>query len=158
MKADSPGYCVLLPCASQRWWVIPQRCLGEILTVVSSNDQPPEEVSWRGETVPVVDFGRQDTVPWRDQRGGTGLVAVVLGQRSEACKYFGVAVRGANLGVSGLVDEEIEDAPDALLDYSTAAFRMNDNIYQVPDLLAVQRAIGSGKALFSNHYQQCSAP
>jgi hypothetical protein len=92
----------------------------------------------------VVDFGQLDPLPWREPRGGTGLVAVVLGQRDESCRYFGVAVRGGSLGVSKLVDEEIEDLPEAVLDYSSAAFRMHGTIYQVPDLLALQRAIGSG--------------
>ena len=145
MTATCSGYCVLLPCSSQRLWVVPQRCLGEIVTVAAYTDQPPEEISWRGEIVPVADFGRQDSLPWRDQRGGTGLVAVMLGQRDEACSYFGVAVRGPNLGVSRLVDEEVEDIPGAPPDYASATFRMHGHVYQVPDLLALQRAIGSGE-------------
>jgi chemotaxis signal transduction protein len=144
MSASSPGFYVLLPCSAGRSWVIPQRCLGEIVTVPAAGELPPEEISWRGESVPVFDFGREDELPWRDQRGDTGLVAVVLGQRDEACSYFAVAVRGGDLGVSSLREEEIEDLPEAMLDFATAAFRMNGNIYQVPDLLALQRAIGSG--------------
>jgi len=145
MSANSTGYCVLLPCSAGRSWAIPQRCLGEIVTVPAAGDLPPEMISWRGESVPVVDFGRQDTAPWRDQRGDTGLVAIVLGQRDQACSYFGVAVRGGNLGVSSLADAEVEDMPEALLDYATAAFRMNGNVYQVPDLLALQMALGAGE-------------
>ncbi len=144
MSAQTPGYYVLLPCSSERSWVVPQRCLGEIVTVPAAGDTPPREITWRGETVPVVDFGSHDTVAWRDPRGDTGLVAVVLGQRDEPCRYFGVAVRGGNLGVSPLLDEEIEDLPGALPEYAAASFRMNGSIYQVPDLLALQRAIGSG--------------
>ena len=71
MTATFSGYCVLLPCSSQRLWVVPQRCLGEIVTVAAYTDHPPDEISWRGEIVPVADFGRQDSLPWRDQRGGT---------------------------------------------------------------------------------------
>lgn len=145
MSADMPGYCVLLPCSARRWWVVPQRCLGEIVTVATAEDQPPTRITWRGEEVPVVDFGPHDALPWREQRGGTGLVAVVLGQRNEACRYFGIAVRGPHLGVSKLVDEEIEDIPEPLPDFATAVFRMNGEVFQVPDLLALQRAIGSGE-------------
>lgn len=146
--SDKPvGCCVLLPCSSERWWAVPQRCLGEIVTVPSTEEWPPAEISWRGQTVPVVDFGSKDTQPWRDHRGGAGLVAIILGRRDEACRYFGVAVRGGVLGVSSLCDDEIEDLPHSELDFSTAAFRMNDNIYQVPDLLALQRAIGDGRAV-----------
>ncbi len=136
--------CVLLPCSSGRSWAVPQRCLGEIVTLSTTQDEPPAQIEWRGEAVPVIDFGAGDNVPWRDQRGGSGLVAIILGQRGEACPYFGVAVRGGGLGVSHLVDSEIEDMPEAALDYATAAFRMNGNLYQVPDLLALQRAIGTG--------------
>lgn len=144
MNDDAFDHCVLLPCSSERSWVVPQRCLGEIVTVASCEEQPPAEIIWRGQSVPVIDFGIKDTKPWRDQRGGTGLIAVLLGQRGESCDYFGVAVRGGSLGVSPLAEDDIEDLPDAVLDFTTAAFRMNGNIYQVPDLLALQRAIGAG--------------
>lgn len=139
--------CVLLPCSSERSWVVPQRCLGEIVTVPSSDEQPPTEIDWRGQVVPVIDFGGNDTLPWRDHRGGAGLIAVMLGQRDEQCQYFGVAVRGGALGVSDLPENDIEDLPDTGLDFTTAAFRMNGNVYHVPDLLALQRAIGAGDAV-----------
>ena len=145
MSTGSSGYCVLIPCSSRVSWAVPQRCLGELVTVAAVDDLPPRQISWRGEIIPVVDFGREDALPWRDQRGDTGLVAIVLGQRDQACSFFGVAVRGSNLGVSSLADEEIEDIPEALPDYAAAAFRMNGNVYQVPDLLALQRAIGAGE-------------
>jgi chemotaxis signal transduction protein len=144
MSDNAFGCYVLLPCSSERSWVVPQRCLGEIVTVPSSEEQPPAEISWRGQLVPVIDFGSGDTLPWRDHRGGAGLVAVVLGRRDEACKYFGVAVRGGALGVSELPEDDIEDLPTTESDFITAAFRMDGNIYQVPDLLALQRAISAG--------------
>lgn len=147
MSDKAPGCCVLLPCSSERSWVVPQRCLGEIVTVPSSDEQPPAEISWRGQLVPVVDFGSTDTVPWRDHRGGAGLIAVMLGQRDEACQYFGVAVRGGALGVSDLSEDDIEDLPGPESDFITAAFRMNGDIYEVPDLLSLQRAIGAGDAV-----------
>jgi len=147
MSDNTFGCCVLLPCSSERFWVVPQRCLGEIVTVSCREEQPPAEIEWRGRVVPVIDFGRGDTLPWRDHRGGAGLIAIVLGQRDEACQYFGVAVRGGALGVSDLPEGDIEDLPDVELDFTTAAFRMNGNIYQVPDLLALQRAIGVGNTV-----------
>ena len=147
MSDKAFGCCVLLPCSSERSWAVPQRCLGEIVTVPSTQEQPPALISWRGQDVPVIDFGSKDVQPWRDHRSGAGLIAVILGRRDEACQYFGVAVRGGALGVSKLLDDDIEDLPLAELDYSISAFRMNDNIYQVPDLLALQRAIGAGHAV-----------
>jgi chemotaxis signal transduction protein len=147
MSDNAFGCYVLLPCSSERSWVVPQRCLGEIVTVASSEEQPPAEISWRGQLVPVIDLGSGDTLPWRDHRGGTGLVAVVLGQRDETCKYFGVAVRGGALGVSDLPEDDIEDLPDSESDFVTAAFRMDGKEYQVPDLLALQRAISAGDAV-----------
>jgi len=72
---------------------------------------------------------------------------VLLGQRDEACQYFGLAVRGVNLGVSKLEQEQIEDLDEPLSDYATAAFRMNEHTYQIPDLLALQRALASREAV-----------
>ena len=136
--------CVLLPCSARRLWAVPQACLGEIVAVPAAQDQPPAEITWRGVVVPVVDFGEDGGPPWRDQRGGAGLVAVMLGQQDEPCRYWGVAVRGEGLGVSALTDNAIEDLPDAVLDYASAAFRLGNIVYQVPDLLAVQRAMVCG--------------
>lgn len=140
--------CVLLPCSAKRSWVIPQRCLGEIVTIPAQDNQPPDEINWRGETVPVLDFGRDGPIPWCDPRAVSGLVAVVLGQRGETSPYFGIAVRGEGLGVSPLPEGEIEDLPDEVLDYATAAFRMGGRVYQVPDILALQRAVGAGSTTF----------
>jgi len=147
MSEPVTGCCVLLPGASGFSWVVPQACMGEIVTVPSAEDMPPEVISWRGETVPVMDIGGLDAGQWRDQRGGAGLVAVLLGQRDEACRYFGLAVRGVDLGVSNLAQEQIEDLDEPLSDYATAAFRMNGHNYQIPDLLALQRALASRQAV-----------
>ena len=143
MNETLSGCCVMLPCAPEFSWVVPQGCLGEIVTVSAEADLPPTLINWRGELVPVFDFGGADAAPWRDQRGGAGLVAVVLGQRDEPCQYFGLAVRGVNLGVANLAQEQIEDLPEPLSDFATAAFRMNDSTYQIPDLLELQRALAS---------------
>jgi hypothetical protein len=124
---------------------VPQRCLGEILTVTPAGEHPPEQVRWRGELLPVADFGFGGSAPWRDERSGAGLIAVVLGQRDEACPYFGVALRGSDLGVRRLEDAAIEDLPDAVEDYACAMFSLQGTVYEVPDLLALQRSLGSGE-------------
>ena len=136
--------CVVLPCSEERSWVVPQCCLGEIVTVPADSEIPPEDLCWRGEVIPVVDFGREGGLPWRDQRTGAGLVAVMLGQRDQACQYFAVALRGSGLAVSEMADDEVEDLAAPSLDYTIAAFRVQDNEYQVPDLLALQRALDNG--------------
>jgi chemotaxis signal transduction protein len=146
MTEKVTGCCVLLPGTPEFSWVVPQACLAEIVTVPSADEMPPAAISWRGETVPVMDIGGHDAGQWRDQRGGAGLVAVLLGQRDEACWYFGLAVRGVDLGVSNLSQEQIEDLDEPLSDYSAAAFRMNEHTYQIPDLLALQRALASREA------------
>ena len=71
-------------------------------------------------------------------------MAVILGQRDETCRYFAVAIRGSTLAVCKLAQEEIEDLPEVHSKYATAAFRMNGSVYQVPDLLALQQALGAG--------------
>jgi len=140
--------CVLLPTGSRCPWVLPQRCLGEIVTVAATGEQPPEAIDWRGQRVAVLDFGAPGAPPWRDPGGSTGLVAVVLGLRDESCDYFGIAVRGSGLGIIQLADADIEDLPGSELpEYTLAAFRLHNNEFQVPDLLAMQRAIGKGEAV-----------
>lgn len=111
----------------------------------AAEDCPPQEVNWRGELIPVLDFGSEGDLPWRDPRAGSGLIAVVLGSREESCQYLGMVVRGDGLGVASLGEAGIEDQPDAVQEYATAAFRMRGNVYQVPDILALQRAVaGNG--------------
>ena len=133
--------CVLLPCSARRSWAVPQCCVGEIVTVPAAADQPPAEISWRGERVPVVDFGEDGDPPWRDPRGEAGLIAIILGEPGHC---WGVAVRGEGLGVSALTEDTVEDLPGAVLDYASAAFRLGDVVYQVPDLGAVQQAVVRG--------------
>jgi chemotaxis signal transduction protein len=146
MNADVNGDCVLLPAGVGRSWVVPQCCLGEIVTVPAVDERPPQVIEWRGQQVPVANFDATGASPWRESGGSSGLVAVVLGERDERCQYFGIAVRGDGLGVIRLADADIEDLPCSdLPPYTLAAFRLQDNEYQVPDLLAVQRAIGSGE-------------
>lgn len=144
MSDDASPMCVLLPCSSTQCWAVPQRCLGEIVTVAADDDRPPAEIDWRGQVVPVMDFSGAEEEPWRDRRSGTGLVAVMLGHRGEPCRYWGVAVRGEGLGVTALEEDEMEDLPEAALEHATAAFRMGEVVYQIPDLLALQRSVGTG--------------
>ena len=134
-------WCVFLPCSRTQSWAVPQNCLAEVVTVPAQSDQPPAEIEWRGETIPVLEFGRDDGLPWRDRRGGTGLIAVVLGLQGEGCRYWGVAVRGEGLGVRAVGEEEIEDMPDAVLEHAIAAFRLRGVVYQVPDLPALQQSL-----------------
>ena len=136
--------CVLLPCSARRLWAVPQCCVGEIVTVPAIKDKPPAEISWRGERVPVVDFGDHGDPPWRDPRGEAGLVAVILGLQGEPGDHWAVAVRGEGLGVSALTEDAVEDLPEAVLDYACAAFRLGNVVYQVPDLPAVQQAVVRG--------------
>lgn len=144
MSEQAAYPCIVLPCSASRLWVLPQACLGEIVTVATTDELPPGEISWRGETVPVVDFGAGDDASWRDTLTGCGLIAILLGRDGENCRFWGVALRGAGLGVAMLGEGEIEDVPEAVQEYACAAFRLQEIIYQVPDLLAIQRAIGQG--------------
>jgi hypothetical protein len=129
-----------VPFSAARTWAIPQSCLGEIVTVITASEQPPTLLEWRGETIPVMDLEDDGDAPWRDSRAGCGLVAVLLGQQGEACRYWGVAIRGEGLGIGNLNDPAIEDLPDAVGEYATAAFSLAGRVCEVPDLLALQRA------------------
>jgi hypothetical protein len=141
MSESAKRWCVLIPCSDTETWAVPQNCLGEIFTVPTDDVQPPASVEWRGETVPVLDFGSDDGSQWRDPGRGTGLVAVFLGLRGEGCSYWGVAVRGDGLRVVDLAAEDVEDAPDKVGEYATAAFNFKGVLCQVPDLDGFQKQI-----------------
>jgi len=144
MSTEALQTCILLPCSATRLWAVPQACLGEIVTLAAADERPPPLLSWRGESIPVVDFGGDGDPAWRDPRTGSGLIAVILGLEGETCRYWGVALRGTGLGVARLGAAELEDLPDAVQEHALAAFRLRDTVYQVPDLLTIQRAIGEG--------------
>lgn len=141
MTGESPRLFILLSCSSDQAWAIPQSCLAEIVTVPEAGEQPPEAIDWRGGSVPVLDLGVGREQSWRDPRSGSGLIAVMLGvdQASPGC--WGIALRNAGLGISELAAEDLEEMPEALLENARAAFRLDDVIYQVPDLPAWQKAI-----------------
>lgn len=142
MTDDAARSCVLVPFSTGRAWAIPQSCLGEIVTVATTEEQPPASLEWRGETIPVMDVADHGGAPWRDHRAGCGLIAVLLGQQGEACRYWGIAVRGEGLGIGNLSDPELEDLPEAAGEHAMAAFRLQGRVYEVPDLLSLQRAAG----------------
>ena len=151
MSVDVAENCILLPAGGGRPWILPQCCLGEIVTVAAEGECPPETIDWRGEEIPVVDFDAVGGEPWRDPRGVSGLIAVVLGLREEDCPYFGLALRGSCLGVVRLAEAEMQDIADEQPSpYTLAAFRLGEQEYAVPDLHAVQRAVGSGAAVSGN--------
>lgn len=141
MSEDTSRWCVLLPCSKTETWAVPQICLGEILTVHSDSDEPPEEVVWRERTVPVLDLGIADGSVWREPRRGSGLIAVFLGLKGEGCEYWALPLRGAGLSVVNLLPEEVEDAPDQVSEHATAAFKFRGVLCQVPDLDGFQRKI-----------------
>ncbi len=134
MNENPPRWCVLLPCSNDEKWAVPQNCLAEIVTVSAVAEEPPEEIIWRGQAVPVLNLDHRHEAPWRDQRAKTGLIAVMLGLRNGSWEYCGVALRGAGLGMKDLSVESIEDVPEMAMESSVSAFRMGGEVYQVPKL------------------------
>ena len=143
VEEDDGQWCILLPLSGSERWAVPQNALAEIVTLHSDSGDPPEELAWRGELVPVLDFGRDDDVPWRERVGGTGLVAVFLGLEGENCNYWGVAVRGKDLAVKRLLPDQVDDAPEEVVEHANAAFTLGEITYQVPDLVALQRRVAA---------------
>jgi hypothetical protein len=138
---ENEQWCVLLPCSGTEFWAVPQNTLAEIVTLHDVGQRPPEQLYWRGVTVPVLDFGHDDGSPWREPVGGTGLVAVFLGLEGEGCNYWAMAVRGEGLAVRQISPEDVAEAPEAVLEHANSAFVLNGATYQVPDLVALQRRI-----------------
>ena len=130
-------WCVLLPCSSQETWAVPQKCLAEIVTLPAEGLLPPAKLFWRGRDVPVLDLDMDDAAPWRDSRAATGLIAVVLGLKGGSWDYYGVALRGGGLTMKDLSREEIEDVPELVFEGSSSAFRMNGDVYQIPDMASL---------------------
>ena len=143
MTDDTTHWCVLMLCSKTESWAVPQNSIAEIVTLQATTEQPPEELEWRGQTIPVLDFGFEEDCSWREQLGGTGLIAIFLGLKGEGCDYWGVAVRGEGLAVKRVAAAEVEDAPESTLQHATAAFKLDDVIYQVPDLAVFQRKIAA---------------
>ncbi len=139
MSEDKPRMCVLLPCAPGRRWAVPQNCLAEIVTLPPASDHSvPAQLQWRGVDVPVIDFADDTDVPWRDDNNSSGLIAVILGVKGVGPSYWGVALRGDGLSVRQVNADECEDRPDLILEHSLAAFELDGQVYQVPDLPVLQ--------------------
>ena len=141
MTDNAKRWCVLLPCSSTETWAVPQNCLAEILTLQSDTTGPPDEVIWRGHTVPVLDISGDEDSGWRETRRGTGLVAVFLGLKGEGCEFWGVAVRGEGLKAVSFSPDEVEDMTEQVREYATAAFTLRGVLCQVPDLDGFQKKI-----------------
>jgi hypothetical protein len=141
-------WCVFLPCSGKVSWVVPQNCLAEIITATADTEQPPEQIVWRGQEIPVLDLGAKGDAAWREERTGTGLIAVLLGLEGGGCDYWGVALRGEGLGMSDLAGVEVTDVVSEDEDELGALFQLNGDTYAIPDLVEIQRqaAIASREA------------
>lgn len=139
MSEQTAHWCVFLPCSAKESWAIPQKCLAEIVTVPDAGAKPPAFIEWRGESVPVLDIDEDNSVPFRHPVSGTGLVAVILGLKGQGNQYWAIAVRGEGLGLKNLSTEQITEVPERAEKWSTAAFELNNVVYQVPDLPELQK-------------------
>lgn len=136
-------WCILLPCSDTEHWAVPQNVLAEIVTLPADQEHPPEELDWRGKSVPVLDLGRPGDPSWGERVGSAGLVAVFRGLSGETCDYWGLALRGEGLAVRRVHPTEVEEATEAVSEHATAAFRMAGVTYQVPDLISFQRRLAA---------------
>lgn len=141
MTQNTKTWCVLIPCCANETWAVPQQCLGEIVTVPSGSDEPPAELEWRGQSVPVFDLGAEKGPVWREPGRGAGLVAIFVGLKGEACEYWGIPVRGKGLRMVSLAEGDVEDTavPEGV--NARAAFNFEGETYQVPDLECFQKQV-----------------
>jgi hypothetical protein len=143
MADNTKHWCVLIPCSSTETWAVPQNCLAEIVTLHTDTQRPPQSLSWRDRTVPVLDLGGDDGSLWQQPNRDAGLVAIFLGLKGEECEYWGVAIRGEGLRAVGLEVDRVEEAPEDVQEHATAAFKWDNVLCQVPDLDSFQRKIAT---------------
>lgn len=143
MINDERQWCVFLPFGSGETWAVSQNAVAEISTVPAASPEPPGELIWRGRTVPVFDPGVSTQTPWCDQYGRTGLVAVLLGPEGADLQYWGVALRGEGLAIRDMHREVVEDARDEAHTDAITAFRLNQQLFQIPDLAMMQHKLQS---------------
>ncbi len=143
MTDKASRWCVFLPCSREEIWAIPQSCLAEIVTLPAAQESPPQQITWRGREVPVLDLGTGNDPAWRESKGDTGLVAVILGLKGQGNDYWAVALRGDGLAVKNIAVERITDVPEQVSERSTSAFELHGVIYQVPDLPELQKQVGT---------------
>ena len=105
MTDSNARMCVIVPCARDVFWAVPQGCLAEILTIPDAGDEPPARVNWRGRDLGVLDLGREQGPQWRNPRSGSGLIMIVLGLAGDGGECWGVAVRGEGLTWTGARSE-----------------------------------------------------
>ena len=134
MEENTAQHCVLLPCSDSERWAVPQNCLAEIITYSGEDDQPPAQINWRGQVIPVLDLQQSDSHPWRGR-----LIAVVLGLQGEGVDDWGLALRGEGLTAVNRAQSAVEDLEQVTAEHSSASFLLGDQEYQVPDLLALQK-------------------
>ncbi len=146
-EIETGSACVLLPVAKGETWAVPQNCLAEILTVQTKEADAPAKVEWRGRQVPVLNLRGEDDAPWCDPRRGAGLVAIFLGLEGEEMEYYGVAVGSDGMGAARITAGVIEDVPDEMTEFATAAFRYEGTTCQVPDLDRLQQRLSQGQGL-----------
>ncbi len=141
MEENATQHCVLLPCSETERWAIPHNCLAEIVTYSGDEDRPPREIDWRGKVIPILDLQDANDQVWRNR-----LIAVVLGLEGEGLEYWGVALRGDGLTAVNLAESTVEDLDTVTGEHSSAAFRLGEQEYQVPDLLALQKHMTASHA------------
>ena len=146
MSSEQRQWCVFLPLGSGEsgeTWAVPQNVVAEIVTVNEADAVPPVDLAWRGRTLPVFDPGADSQTPWCNEFGRTGLVAVLLGLEGAALEYWGLALRGDGLTIKDMRTETVQDARDEAYTHAITAFRLNEQLVQIPDLALMQHKLQS---------------
>ena len=141
MTDNTKLWCALIPCSKTETWAVPQNCLAEIVTLQTNTLLPPQQLTWRERSVPVLDLGSDDGSQWQQPNREAGLMAIFLGLKGEGCEYWALAIRGVGLKVASLVSEELQEVDRGVQEYATAAFMFDGVLCQVPDLDSFQKKI-----------------
>lgn len=143
MNIEERQWCIFLPCGRGEMWAVSQNAVAEIVVVDAMISQPPEQLMWRGKNLPVLDPGLGTGTPWCEKPGCTGLVAVMLGLEGAELEYWGLALRGEGLTIKDIRRETVEDAQEQAHEHAVTAFRLHEQLVQIPDLAMMQHQLQS---------------
>lgn len=133
--------CVLLNCADGETWAVPQAALAAV--VHRAQSEALHELRWGELSLPVLDRTRAREVTFPGPAAGE-LLAVFRGGQAGSTPFWALRLVPPGACWVSLSEEDVEDAPDAVMPGALAAFRHAGVLCQVPDLSSIESQLPMG--------------